>query len=209
MTDATESINVVKRPPTWMLVAANAAIVCITTLPGSSWPFGILFALIGCGLLIGISAVWQALVILIERWIKLGAIIRSLAFVLPSVLFVTLPLLGVRPPQPVNKKNPAVSPSGAYKAIISSPTPCWIVRIDDDAGQIFKEETDFVSHLNIYWIWDSSDRLWVYNSDDGQVHSWARNQDGDWRHVRWGSAKRGGTGWTHSPPDDLYPDYVD
>lgn len=147
--------------------------------------------------------------ILVERWFKLGPIIRSLAFVLPSVLFVILLILGVQPPQPPNKKNPAVSPSGAYKAIISSPTPYWIVRIEGSTGEIFKEETDFVSHLNIYWIWDSRDCLWIYNSDDGQVHSWERNPEDSWNHVRWGSAKRGETGWAHSPPDDLYPDYVD
>lgn len=209
MTAATKSIEGAKRPVTWMLVAVNAAIVCIATLPGSSWPFGILFAVVGCAILIGVSAVWQALVIVIERWLKLGPISRSLAFIMPSVLLVVLPILGVRPPQPANKKNPAVSPSGLYKATISSPTPNWIVRIDDDAGRTFKEETDFVSHLNIYWIWDSNDRLWIYNSDDGQVHSWARNSDGAWNHVKWGSARRGGTGWTNSPPDALYPDYVD
>lgn len=198
-----------KRPQTWMLVATNATMVLIAILPGSKWPLGILFAVVGCGVLIGVSAVWQALVILVERRVRLGPIIRSLAFILPSILFVILPLLGLGPPQPVNKKNPAVSPSGSYKAIISSPTPCWVVRIDGDSGQTFKQETDFVSHLNIYWIWDSSDRLWVYNSDDGQVHSWAKSPDGGWSHVRWGAAKRSGSEWTYSPPDDLYPDYVD
>jgi hypothetical protein len=32
--------------------------------------------------------------------------------------------------------------------------------------------SEFVGYLNAYWLWDSQDRLWLYNSDTGRVFFW-------------------------------------
>ncbi len=79
-------------------------------------------------------------------------------------------------PQP-NQVSPLRSPSGAYVAEVPVVAVTgrdfgsyWTPRLSDAEGRRIYEDTDgFPARFNVYWKWDSDDRLWLYNSDDGAV----------------------------------------
>ena len=85
----------------------------------------------------------------------------------------------------------------------------WNVEIQDSDGQtVHKEITEFVPHLNVYWIWGPSDRLWLYNSDDGRVYCWHQT-GGDWKRTEWGYGQTKETKLDFGEtPLTLYPDYA-
>jgi hypothetical protein len=114
-----------------------------------------------------------------------------------------------------NQKSPSVSPSGKY--ILTVPVerdarkqnlPYWRVTISDDSGKIlFKDDSEFVAHLNVYWRWDSEDRAWLYNSDSGRVYFW-ESSEGGWKRSEWGHGRVKEIDRDLSPPAEVYPDYV-
>lgn len=57
----------------------------------------------------------------------------------------------------------------------------WKVTILNHAGAEEYKDTDstMVGNLNIYWGWDASDQVWVYNSDDGRITRWSKDS-GTW-----------------------------
>jgi hypothetical protein len=120
-----------------------------------------------------------------------------------------LPLLGLEPERPINKQRPAVSDSGLYYAYVRAGSGGWRIKIEDqDGATLYEEQTEFVPHLNVYWIWGPQDQLWLYNSDDGRVHCWTRQEDATWRHVQWGYGRVCETEEDVGvPPESLYPDY--
>jgi hypothetical protein len=74
-----------------------------------------------------------------------------------------------------NQRSPSTSPSGKYVLTVPierDPTVgnlrYWRVTISDTTGkQLHKDNSKFIGALNVYWCWDSADRVWLYNSDDG------------------------------------------
>jgi hypothetical protein len=108
-----------------------------------------------------------------------------------------------------------VSPSGKY--ILSVPIehdprrhnlPYWRVTISDASKNVLiKDDSDFVAQLNVYWLWDSEDRVWLYNSDTSRVYFWELSE-GKWRRVAWGYGKTKETAREVYPPSELYPDYA-
>jgi hypothetical protein len=129
-------------------------------------------------------------------------------------------LTGCAPPSPKpNQQQGALSPSGRYVVRVPietnttdpaiSGTPVWKVTILYARGTVlYKDENStFVGALNVYWLWDDSDRLWLYNSDDGTVHFWELTRD-DWQKHRWGYGRKKEIEREISPPDSLYPGYV-
>jgi len=50
----------------------------------------------------------------------------------------------------------------------------WKVTNRDHSGkQLYKDDdSDFIGYLNVYWLWDNRDRLWLYCSDEGTVFMW-------------------------------------
>ncbi len=103
------------------------------------------------------------------------------------------------------------SPSGKY--FLSVPieeqttdpnyegTKVWKVTISDSEGKVVYKDEDstMVGNLKIYWGWDQSDRVWVYNSDDGAIWRFEREPNG-WKKVR--SKKNDGI------PEGILPDYA-
>ncbi len=75
------------------------------------------------------------------------------------------------------------------------------MTISHAAGQqLYKDDSKFSGTLKVYWCWDSADRVWLFNSDDGAVYVW-RIIEGQWRrspHREAGPLK---------PPAELWPDY--
>jgi hypothetical protein len=80
----------------------------------------------------------------------------------------------------------------------------WKVTISDQNQSVLYKDvgSTFAGQFNVYWIWDASDRLWLYNSDDGMVYFWEL-QNGAWSKNRWERASS-----EIKPPLDVYPDYA-
>jgi len=110
--------------------------------------------------------------------------------------------------------QPLASPSGKY--ILTVPIErnpkdnnarVWKITIADSAGkQLYKDgSSKFVGHLNVYWVWDENDRVWLYNSDDGGVWFW--EFDGtNWIKTYWGYGQdKREIDRKIDQPDALYP----
>jgi len=114
-----------------------------------------------------------------------------------------------------NQKSPSVSPSGKY--VLTVPVerdpqrrnlPYWRVTISDATEKVlFKDDSEFAGQLNVYWLWDSEDRVWLFNSDTGRVYFW-ESSGGKWKRAEWGHGKVKEIERDLSPPAELYPDYV-
>jgi hypothetical protein len=143
-------------------------------------------------------------------------------------IFVLMACVGNSREPSVNHRSPSTSPSGKY--VVEMPIGpkdqkfrYWRPTIRDQAGDVLYEETEdlFAGWLQIYWIWDEADRLWVYNSDNGNKYWWEVNDNGAQR-FSWyqGEIDRAkvesylcsGTPPEKSPkplpPAELFPDYV-
>jgi hypothetical protein len=85
----------------------------------------------------------------------------------------------------------------------------WKVTISDQDGKLlYKDEnSELVGYLNAYWLWDGQDRVWLYNSDTGQVFFWELS-DGEWPKTEWGHGRVGDIDRGLTPPPELYPSYV-
>ena len=74
--------------------------------------------------------------------------------------------------------QPLVSPSGKYVLTVPIEKAAdnlhyWRVTISDMKGNVlFKDDSEFVGHLNVYWTWDKEDRVWLQNSDNGYTYYW-------------------------------------
>lgn len=132
---------------------------------------------------------------------------------LTTVLLVSASTFAARP----NQKQPLESNS--RKFVLTVPievgndphgNKVWKITISDQQSkQLYKDnESTFVGHLNIYWIWDADDRVWVYNSDDGSVWFWEL-QNESWSKTNWGFKRNRRIDRDITPPPTLYPKYVD
>lgn len=56
----------------------------------------------------------------------------------------------------------------------------WKVTITDRNGAVLyrDDESTMVGTLKVYWGWDSRDRVWLYNSDDGKIWRWEQGENG-------------------------------
>ena len=115
----------------------------------------------------------------------------------------------------INQKQDSSSPSTKY--IVSVPIEraddgnrYWFVTLKDVAGEaVYKDEgKEFSAKLQVYWIWDAGDRLWLYSPDTGRVYVWI-NKEGNWEKNLWGFG-RGNRVYKEAiqPPDDLFPPYL-
>ena len=198
-----------RKPSVAFLILLNALMFLALHLPGLN-PIGWALAIPATVNFVALSALWQALWGYFDSQFRFYNVVRCAGFVLPVIMLVVWPYLGVEPIRPINKLRPAPSENGAYRAFVLAKSNGWTVEIQDQSGKtLHKEQTEFVPYLNVYWIWGPNDRLWLYNSDDGNVHCWHRKPDGEWHHVRRGYGHRQETDVDlGNPPEGLYPDYA-
>lgn len=198
-----------RKPSTGFLILLNALVFLALLLPGLN-PIGWILAIPATIVFVAVSGVWQAIWVYLDRRFRFYNVLRCGGFVLPAMAHVVLPYLGVGPTRPINKQKPASSETGEYRAYVLAKSGGWTVEIQDQSGKtLHDEQTDFVPHLNVYWIWGPNDRFWIYNSDDGRVHCWYSKPDGAWQHVLWGYGHTQETDVDlGNPPKDLYPDYA-
>jgi hypothetical protein len=104
------------------------------------------------------------------------------------------------------------SPSGKYVLRmlyeITDDDTYWKIQISDiDDNVLYKDAEGFLAYFNVYWCWDTCDRVWLYNSDDGRVYFW-QAIDSCWHMIKWGAGKVNECVVDVLPPDELYPAYV-
>ena len=86
-----------------------------------------------------------------------------------------------------NQEQPLVSPSGKYVLTVPIERAAdrlhyWRVTISNVNGNVlFKDDSEFVGHLNVYWSWDDRDRVWLKNSDNGYTYYWEIDDKNAWR----------------------------
>lgn len=90
-----------------------------------------------------------------------------------------------------NQEQPLTSPSGKYVLTVPIETVedthrYWRVTITDVNGHLlFKDDSRFVGNLNVYWVWDEHDRVWLRNSDTGFIYYWELDQQSGWQRHQW------------------------
>jgi hypothetical protein len=201
--------RVSKKPSTLFLILLNGLIFyCLLGL--SSNIFGLILGIFTTAVFMAFSGIWHGIVVCIERKRHLKPPLRTGVFLLPVIILVVLPMVGIHPPQKINKQDPAVSPSREFSARVGTKDGYWLIQISDREGnKVHTEHTDFVDYLNVYWIWDEEDRFWAFNSDDQTVHCWCRDDEGVWQWLEWGSIYGERSALDDlRPPEDLYPDYA-
>jgi len=83
--------------------------------------------------------------------------------------------------------QPLMSRSGKYILTVpieraADKCEYWRVTISDLNGKVlFKDDSKFVGHLNVYWSWDKDERVWLENSDTGYVYYWELDKKDRWR----------------------------
>ena len=144
-----------------------------------------------------------------------GPWLRTVLYLAPSellfALIVVSLILGPARFQRPNQRTPSVSPSGLYVLEVFTRRGYfsrWTVTIGDSKGNVeLEDRTDFMGHFSVYWVWDSEDRVWLYNSDDGAVWLWERAR-GRWTRRRWGHGHTKHIEENLTPPEELYPEYA-
>lgn len=171
-----------------------------------------IFALISASflfvLLLAGSSVYHLLAGWIDGRFPLVLPVRILLYLLPVLMVGSGLLIVARVSQPLNRREPAVSPSGAYVLTMPIEQNLWRVMIRDRRGKLlFRDDTEFMGQLSVYWAWDDQDRVWLYNSDDSAVYFWERTPQG-WQRTRWGHGRKREIPRELAPPLVLYPDYA-
>ncbi|HBC87268.1 MAG TPA: hypothetical protein DCZ94_09960 [Lentisphaeria bacterium] len=138
----------------------------------------------------------------------LDRIIKTLSACILLCVFGYMP----NSPEP-NQVQSLVSPSGKFVLTVpiekrqeNDTGRRWIVTIHDAKGVLmYRDSTSkFVPMLNVYWKWDSEDRVWLYNSDDSRIWFWV--MDGaEWVKEEWGYRDTKVTKRDVLPPEDLKP----
>lgn len=195
-----------QKPSTCFLIILNALIILgLCTVGGTL--VGIFVGVIIFAFLMIPSSIIQGITYAIIRKKKLNPFLRSFLYLIPCILLLILAVFGPKPPQKPNQKTPSTSPSGAYVLTVPIKHGCWTVTISDPQGNVlYKDESDFMGHFNVYWCWDAEDKVWLYNSDDGRVYFW-ENINGKWRKDKWGHSHTKESDRDIHPPEQVYPHY--
>jgi len=132
------------------------------------------------------------------------------------LLLVTLLASGCRSSNrtPVNLQQSLVSPNGRYTLSVLleenqvnpeySGTKVWKVMISEAEQVVYKDDgSEFVGNLMVYWLWDTEDRVWLYNSDTAEVYFW-EFVDSEWTKTKWGAGQECELDREIAPPADLY-----
>jgi hypothetical protein len=124
------------------------------------------------------------------------------------------------PVNETNRKAVTTSYDNAYTAGIKA-VPLnkggfksfWSIEIKNREGAtIVKNNESFPAMFNIYWKWDSGNRLWIYNSDDNKVYYFLCLENlcgfNFWGWGRKSMYITGKQGEEINPPEGLFPEYV-
>ena len=191
------------KPSTAFLITLNG-LIFFGLLVIDATIFGLILAIPSTMIFMLISGILQLIIRhTIERRRFLLPLPRFAAYLSPLCLPILLSLISPSPFQEANQKSPTRSPDGTYEARISAPTAGWKIKISEVGGKKdWIKQTEFVSHLNIYWAWDADNRFWIRNSDDGSIY-FIEKRKNNWNTARWGNEWEGKT--EDNIPTDIAP----
>lgn len=195
-----------QKPPGFILIALHSVLLFVYIMHDTQTPVQLIMYLSCFFVLLTISSIYHFILWLTTRKRSIRNIIRILLYFVPVVVFLLLGILLPKRPQPLNQTTSLPSPSRHYTMKMDIENNLWIVSIFDKSGKrLYRDDdSEFVGHLNVYWIWDAKDRLWLYNSDDGRVYFWEMTRKG-WTKNLW-SGKEAKDRF--SPPNSLFPEYA-
>lgn len=153
-------------------------------------------------------SVIHGLIYAVTRKKKLNPFLRSAIYLTPAILLIGFSVFAPKLPQKPNQKTLQTSPSGNYVLTIPIESGTWNVTISDvDGNVLYKDNSDFLGHFNVYWYWDAEDRVWLYNSDDGRVYFWETSNE-KWLKNKWGYGHTKEISRDIFPPEQMYPHYA-
>lgn len=190
------------------LIIINSILLFIYSIHGIQNGLQALFSLIVFAVLLIISSTYHLILWLIIRKRTLSWMVRTPLYLLPMIIILISLLFPANLTELPNQKSKLISPSKQYTMNMDMEHNRWIVSISDTNGKLLYRDnnSDFVGHLNVYWIWDDKDRLWLFNSDDSRIYYWIPISS-TWKKNLWSDEKNSKQD-DFSPPMDLYPDYA-
>lgn len=198
---------VIAKLATALLVVANAVFLAAYLLYDVQNALQMYFILPVLYALLAISSLYHVILWLCTRKKELKIAVKIPLYLLPVMLLVFLNTIIPGPSNLPNQQSKLVSYDGKYTMKMDMKHSRWIVSIYDEMGKkLYSDDSsDFRGHLNVYWICDRSNRLWLYNSDDSFVYYWIEGPNG-WKKVCWSSKSDKNTHHFY-PPKALYPEY--
>ncbi|HEX2951657.1 MAG TPA: hypothetical protein VHV83_19135 [Armatimonadota bacterium] len=198
-----------QKPPAFILVLLHSVFLLVYAFHGVQNGVQAFFSLFVFLILLGISSVFHLIFWLATRKRSIKNIIRIPIYSAPVLVFLLMGILLPRSPHPVNQTSRLPSPSKRFTMTMEMKHNRWIVSIFDKSDKLLYRDNNssFLGHLNVYWVWDKADRLWLYNSDSGFVYYWTSTPQG-WKKVCWGAGHEQKSAGNFSPPEALYPDYA-
>jgi len=190
------------------LIAVHSLLLLVYAMHGVQNGLQMVFSIFYFLTLICISSAYHIILWLLTRKRSLAQAVRIPLHLLPVAVIMILSLILPKPPELPNQQSTLVSPSGRYAMDMDMKGNRWIVSISDRDGKLLYRDNDsnFVGHFNVYWVWDNRDRLWLYNSDDGHIYYWIRTSSA-WQKAPWSDGTNPRRD-EFSAPANLYPDYA-
>jgi hypothetical protein len=158
----------------------------------------VLFLLILVG-----SSVYHLLLWRTIRRRSLKPFLRIVLFLAPVIVWSLWGFSRSMAPPPRHLRSPQVSPDKRFTMKMFDDEDHWIVCIDDQAGKRVYEDIPpiFEADYTLYRLWDSANRLWLYDPAGKAVY-YVAETDAGWKRTLWDAAKANGL----TPPAALYPE---
>lgn len=200
------SFNEIKIPIA-LLIVINTILIVVYALYDVHNALDLFLALAALFVLLAISTVYHLVLCLCTRKKSIKNAFKVPLYLLPAAFFLFVAIFFPRGFELPNQKSKLVSYDKKYTMEMNIKHNRWIVSIYDDQGKkLYSDDrSKFSGLLNVYWIWDQKDRLWLYNSDDAFVYYWVNTPKG-WKKVCWGY-ESDNISHRFQPPKALYPKY--
>jgi hypothetical protein len=194
-------------PSSWLLVATNALLLAVLLLRDCQSAMCVVLFGFAFMVLESMSLAYQGLLQYFSNKLTWNPIAKILSFHVPLILVFIWTLLPSDERQRENQRSPATSPNGAYILEVPIEQRVWTVKIFDQRHRLLyvDQDSEFLGRFNSYWHWDKNNRVWLYNSDNGEIVFW-EVLAGEWRKQRWDRTQ--GSGASLKPPPEMYPDYA-
>ena len=167
-------------------------------------PEELLFFLLLVGAALGLALLYQGQLTAVVRRHPGRSLVRAPRQGVPAILLLLGLLIPSSSCSRPDQEQRLASPDGRHELRLSVHDHRWIVAIHAASGEreYRDEQSELLARFNVYRGWDDESRLWLYNSDDGQVYYWERGAQG-WKKQVWDRARS-----TLKPPAHALPDYA-
>jgi hypothetical protein len=194
-------------PSTAFLVIINALLLLGYAFYGTQNGLQMFFNIAIFVMLFVVASIYHLILWLCTRKRTLRNRVRIPLYILPAALVIIQCFALPKAPELPNQQPRLASGDKQYTMHMDMKDNRWTVSIYDRHGKKLytDSDSDFRSQCNVYWMWDSENRLWLYNSDDSFVWYWTKTQTG-WKKVYWGNGIEEKKE-SFYPPKALYPKY--